>query len=37
MCEAAHETVPNEDEPVLRLARAAAAQYDLTYVVVTRS
>lgn len=37
MCEAAHETVPNEDEPVLRLARAAAAQYDIKNVVVTRS
>ena len=37
MCEAAHETVPNEDEPVLRLARTAAAQYDIKNVVVTRS
>lgn len=37
MCEAAHETVANEDEPVLRLARAAAEKYKIKNVVVTRS
>ena len=37
MCEAAHETVPNEDEPVLRLACAAAGEYNIKNVVVTRS
>ncbi|PWM76655.1 MAG: bifunctional heptose 7-phosphate kinase/heptose 1-phosphate adenyltransferase [Phascolarctobacterium sp.] len=37
MCEAAHETVPNEDEPVLRLALAAAETYNIKNVVVTRS
>ena len=37
MCEAAHETVPNEDEPVLRLARDAAKTYNIKNVVVTRS
>ena len=37
MCEAAHETVPNEDESVLRLARAAAKTFHINNVVVTRS
>ena len=37
MCEAAHETVPNDDEPVLRLARDAAKTYNIKNVVVTRS
>ncbi len=37
MCEAAHETVPNEDEPVLRLARDAAKTFHINNVVVTRS
>lgn len=37
MCEAAHETVSNDDEPVLRLARDAAKTYNIKNVVVTRS
>ncbi|MDY6291078.1 MAG: D-glycero-beta-D-manno-heptose-7-phosphate kinase [Succiniclasticum sp.] len=37
MCEAAGQTVPNEDAPVLQLAQAAKERYNIKNVVVTRS
>lgn len=37
MCEAAEKVVPNEDEAVLQLARAAQEEYKIKNVVVTRS
>lgn len=37
MCEAAGQSVPNEDEPVLKLAQMARERYHIKNVVVTRS